>query len=298
MGVGKTVVGFIGLGTMGCAMAAQLVQRGHRVSGNDVNAQAVARLVHRGGELADTPADAARHADVLVVMVHDAAQAEHVLFGPDGAAASMRRGSVVWLASTVMPAFARGLAPRLSERGLLLVDGPVSGGMTGAESGRLTIIASGSTEALEACAAVMDACASRVFRVGNVGAGSTVKMINQLLVAAHVALTAEALALGAAAGVSRTQLIEVITHSAGSSKMFEKRAPRIAAGDHAPHTTVNTLLKDLRIALDTARDLGMAVPIAATAQSVFMKAASAGHGAHSDTTIVHVYEAWAQARVV
>jgi 3-hydroxyisobutyrate dehydrogenase len=294
---GARTVGLVGMGAMGGAMVGPLVDAGFAVRGCDIDAAAVARCEARGGAAAASPADAARDAAVLVLMVHDSAQVERVLFGERGAVAAMHPGAAVWLASTVTPAFARGLAVQLEGHGLHVVDGPVSGGVTGAESGELTVIAGGSAAALAACAAVMEACATRVFRVGDAGAGSTVKMINQGLVAAHIALTAEAIVLGAGAGVDLRQLVDVIVHSAGNSRMFEKRAPRIVAGDHARHSTIATFLKDLQIVLDTARGLDCRMPLVAAAQHVFDAAALAGHGADSDTMIVRAYEAWAGLRV-
>jgi len=283
---------------MGGAMARRLIEAGHDVAGCDIDAQAIERLVARGGRCAMRPADAAAGAAIVVVMVHDAVQVERVLFGADGVVCACRPGTVVWLASTVTPFFARSLAPRLGQLGLLFVDGPVSGGATGAEAGALTVIAGGDTAALEACRSAMEACASQVFRVGDAGAGSTVKMINQVLVAAHIALTAEAVSLAVAAGVQPQQLINVITHSAGSSKMFEKRAPRIATGDHTPHSTLDTFLKDLGIALESAGEFGSAMPMAAAAHGVFAAAAADGHGRDSDTLVVRAYEHFRQCRPV
>lgn len=279
-------------------MAHRLIEAGHDVAGCDIDAQAMERLAARGGRRGKTPADAAAGAAIVVVMVHDAAQVESVLFGPDGVACACRPGAVVWLASTVTPSFARSLVPRLAQHELLFVDGPVSGGATGAEAGALTVIAGGDSVALEASRSAMEACASQVFRVGDAGAGSTVKMINQVLVAAHIALTAEAVSLAVAAGVQPQQLINVITHSAGNSKMFEKRAPRIAVGDHTPHSTLDTFLKDLGIALESAREFGSAMPMAGAAHGVFAAAAADGHGRDSDTLVVRAYEQFRQCRLV
>ncbi|TPG23507.1 NAD(P)-dependent oxidoreductase [Variovorax guangxiensis] len=286
----RQTVACIGLGAMGSAMAGRLLGAGHCVHGFDPDAEAMQRLVALGGLAATNPADAVRAADVLLLAVHDAAQVEQVLFGTEGAASVLRPGGVVWLASTVTADAARSFAIRLQAMDLPMVDGPVSGGVTGARAGELTVIAGGTAAALAAAGAAMGACASAIHHVGPVGAGSTVKMINNLLAASHVALTAEALAFGVRAGVAPDKLIDVVRQSSGNSRMFDKRAPRMAAGEHASQATVKTFMKDLGIALDTARDLSFPTPMAATAQQVFAMAAGLGHAAESDTLLVRVYE--------
>lgn len=271
-------------------MAAHLVRAGLAVRGFDIAPAARERLAAAGGVPATSPADAAAGASALVVMVHDARQAREVLFGAEGAAPALAKGAAVWLASTIAPDDARAIGADLAAIGLHMVDGPVSGGATGAQSGTLTVMAGGDDTPFDTLAPVFAACTARVFRVGPIGAGSTVKLVNQLLTASHIALTAEALALGARAGVDPALMIEVVTASAGNSVQFAKRAPRMAAGDHAPQSTVNIFLKDLGIALDAARSLQFPVPLAAAAHQVFTMAAGAGFGRESDTNVLRVYE--------
>jgi 3-hydroxyisobutyrate dehydrogenase len=230
---------------------------------------------------------------VLVIMVHNAAQVDQVMFEGSGAVGTLAPGATVWLASTVAPAYAAALNRKLADKGIQFVDGPVSGGVVGAEAGSLSVIAGGDDKALADVASVMRACASHVFHVGPAGAGSTVKLINQMLTASHIALTAESLVMGTRAGIDPGLLIDVITHSAGTSRQFEARAPRMLAGDHTPHATVRTFLKDLGIALDWARTLDMAVPLTAAAHQIFTMAAGTGHADESDTTVVRIYEAFA-----
>ncbi len=282
-------VGVVGLGIMGGAMAARLLAAGHAVSGFDIDAAALARFSERGGTACDSPASAAMGAEVLLLMVHDAKQVERVLEGPTGALKRLAPGSVVWLGSTVPPASASGWAERLAERGIALIDGPVSGGATGAEGGELVAICGASDEALAQAGFALRACTRHVYHVGPPGAGATVKMINQLLVAAHAALTAEAMALAQRAGVEPLQLIEVVSNSAGQSRIFDKRAPRIAAGDHAVHVSVDTLRKDLGIAIETAGQLGLDPALARGVLAVLDAAAQAGRGGQSDTTLIENY---------
>lgn len=282
-------MGVIGLGIMGGAMAARLVRAGHLVAGVDLDAAAGARLAALGGTAVATPAEAARGAELLLLMVHNAQQVDRVLGGDDGALSTLAAGAVVWLASTVAPADAKALADRLLERGVALIDGPVSGGATGAEAGELVAICGATPQALAQAGFALRACTRRIYHVGPPGAGSSVKMINQLLVATQSALTAEAMALASRAGVDAAQLIEVVSASAGQSRMFDKRAPRIAAGDHAVHASIDTLRKDLGIAVGAAQALGLDPVIARSALAQLEAAARDGRGGDSDTTLIRRY---------
>ena len=300
-------VGVIGLGRMGGAMAGRILKAGHRVKGFDVRAEAVTNFVARGGQSVNSPALAAEGAEVLLVMVYDATQVDRVLFGGDdgdtsspGIAAAITHlapGCIVWLGSTVSPAYARQLAARLATHDVALIDGPVSGGATGADDGNLVAICGAEAHLLASAAFAMDACTQHVYRAGAPGMGSTIKMINQLLVTAHSALTSEAMALAVRSGVDPALLIEVISQSAGTSRIFEKRAPRIAAGDHAVHVSIETLRKDLQIVIATARELGLTPAIAQSVQALLATATDAGHGADSDTTLIDDYLNTRSARI-
>mgnify|MGYP003777481995 CR=1 FL=1 len=283
-------VGFLGLGTMGRAMAGRLLAAGHRVSGFDVADAALAGFAGDGGEPATSAAAAARDVGLLVVMVHDAEQVEAALAGPDGALDTLKAGATVWLASTVAPGYARRLGARLADAGVLFVDGPVSGGVAGAAAGSLTVMAGAVPGALEVAGEAMAACARHVFPVGEPGAGSLVKLMNQVLTAAHIALTAEVLALGTRCGVDPRLLADVITRSAGTSRQFERRAPAMLDGDLTPNATVATFLKDLGLAQDTAREHAFPTPLAAATHQLFLMAAGAGHAGDSDVTVLRVYE--------
>ena len=173
--------------------------------------------------------------DALIVFVVTAAQAQEVLIGPDGCARLLPQGCVVLLCTTIAPEQTVSIAARLAELGLLVLDAPVSGGSTGSNAGTMTVMASGSAAAFDRAAPVLDAVAGTVWRLGDApGAGSTVKMINQLLAGVHIAAAGEAMALGIRAGADPQTLFDVISTSAGSSWMFQDRVPHILAGDDRP----------------------------------------------------------------
>jgi 3-hydroxyisobutyrate dehydrogenase len=282
--------GVIGLGSMGLGVARALAAAGLEVHGHDVRPEPVAALAAAGGIAAPTPAAAALHADVLVLLVVNAEQTDAALFGPDGAAPALRKGAVVVSSATVAPEYAAALGDRLGAMGLLHLDAPVSGGAAKAAAGQLTVMASGAPAAFDAARPVLDAMAAKVHRLGDrSGVGSKVKMVNQLLAGVHVAAAAEAMALCLKAGADPAVTYEVICGSAGSSWMFQNRVPHILAGDYTPLSAVSIFVKDLGIVLDSGRRLGMPLPLASAAHQMFLLAAAAGHAGEDDSAVVKIF---------
>lgn len=283
-------VGVIGLGAMGMGVAQSLLRKGFEVHACDVRADAVQRIVDAGGHRADSPAALGKLVDALIILVVNADQTEAVLFGENGAAASLAPGSVIIASATVSPEYARGLGKRLADMGLLMIDGPVSGGAAKAATGEMTVMAAGSPEAFAKCAGVLDAIAGKVYRLGDEpGPGSVTKMVNQLLAGVHIAAAGEAMALAIRAGANPDQVYEVICNSAGGSWMFQNRVPHILAGDYTPLSAVNIFVKDLGIVLDYAKKSIFPLPLSATAHQMFMQASAAGHGAEDDSAVIKTF---------
>jgi putative dehydrogenase len=223
----------------------------------------------------------------VLTLVVNASQTEAVLLGERGAAGAMRAGSVVIASATVAPEFAESLAQRLAAMGIGMIDAPVSGGAAKAASGQMTVMAAGAPENFAKVEDVFKAIAQKVYRLGEApGAGSKVKMINQLLAGVHIAAAAEAMAMGIRAGADPAVLYEVISNSAGSSWMFQNRVPHILAGDYTPLSAVNIFVKDLGIVLDTAKKSAFPLPLTATAHQMFLTAAAAGRGGEDDSSVV------------
>jgi L-threonate 2-dehydrogenase len=232
-------------------------------------------------------------------MVLNAEQVESILFGADEAAQRLPSGALVMLSSTVQPGYVESLDERLAQQQIELLDAPVSGGTARAAEGNLSIMASGSPAAFERAAPLLDAMAERVYTMGDKpGQGSTMKMVNQVLAGIHLAAAAEALALGARAGLDAQRMFEVICNSAGGSWMFENRVPHILADDYTPHSAVEIWLKDLGLVVDTGKELKVPTPLAAVAQQLFIMAAAAGHARLDDAAVIKVYEQLANFRVV
>ena len=287
-------LGVVGLGSMGMGAACSAVRQGTPTWGFDPRAEAVATFAQAGGHGATSVGELAEHSDVVLVLVVNAAQTESVLFGEGGLAERLKKGSVVITSATVDPALPPVWERRLAERGLWLIDGPVSGGAAKAAAGQMTVMASGKPEAFEAAGALLDAFAGKVYRLGDrAGVGSTVKMVNQHLAGVHIATACEALALGIKAGADPEQLYEVIRNAAGNSWMFENRVPHILAGDYTPLSAVNIFVKDLGIVLDAARQLKFPLPLAAAAHQLYLSTAAMGLGAEDDSAVVKYYAALA-----
>ncbi|MAS37317.1 MAG: 3-hydroxyisobutyrate dehydrogenase [Anaerolineaceae bacterium] len=284
-------VGFVGLGSMGLRMARNLVRAGYMVKGYDINPQSVEAFAQAGGIAAGTVADAAQDVDVLLLVVVNARQVEDVLYGAGEAVQHLRPGSVVAVHSTVEPDYVRGLAPRLYDAGLELVDAPISGGVPGAEGGTLAIMASGHPAAFDRVRPLFDVMGKNVFVMGEeCGLGATMKVVNQLLCGVHIAAAAEAIALAAQAGIDSQNVFDVISTSAANSWMFQDRVPRMISGDYTTTSAVDIFVKDLGIVLDTGQASHFPLPLAAAAHQLFIMASAAGHGLEHDSAVVKVYE--------
>ena len=283
-------VGVIGLGSMGLGVARSLLRAGFEVLACDVRADTLAGFAEEGGNACANPAQLGARVRAVVILVVNADQTDSVLFGEQGAAASLPKGAVVITSATVAPEYATALGRRLADLGLLNIDAPVSGGAAKAATGELSIMGAGDPQAFDLCAGVLAAIAAKVYRLGDTpGAGSKIKMINQLLAGVHIAAAAEAMALGIKAGADPAVLYEVISNSAGASWMFQNRVPHILKGDYTPLSAVNIFVKDLGIVLDSARKNGFPAPLTAAAHQMYLMAAAAGHGAEDDSAVIKIF---------
>lgn len=282
-------VAVIGLGSMGLGMATSLLRAGHEVFGVDVNPRQVERLIEEGG-LSGELSKVGPSLQIVVVVVLNADQTEAALFGERGIVPHLPTGAVVVSCATVAPEFARAMARRCREHELHYLDAPISGGSVKAAQGALSIMASGSKRAFEASRPALEAMAETVFELGEeVGVGSAMKAVNQLLAGVHIAAMAEAITFGMTQGVSPETFMEVIPKCAGTSWMLENRAPHIVAGDYTPHSAVDIWPKDLGIVLEVARQAGFSAPLALAALQQFAAASEAGMGREDDAAVAKVY---------
>ena len=275
---------------MGKGMAASLRLAGYAVHVCDVRPGVAQEFAAAGGVACATSAEVAALCDVVISVVVNAAQTESVLFGDSGAAAALARGSVFVMCSTVDPNWSIALESRLAQLGVLYLDAPISGGAAKAASGQMTMMTAGSPQAYAKVGGALDAMAAKVYRLGDrAGAGSKVKIINQLLAGVHIAAAAEAMALGIREGVDAKAIYEVITNSAGNSWMFENRMAHVLAADYTPLSAVDIFVKDLGLVLDTARASKFPLPLSATAHQMFMQASAAGYGREDDSAVIKIF---------
>jgi len=286
----KTVA-FAGLGAMGLPMAQNLLSGGHRVRGIDLNPKALDALAAAGAERAASAAAAATGADVLILMVVNAAQAEQVLFA-DGALAALDAGGIVCLMATCPPGAVERIAAQVVAAGRRFVDAPVSGGVAGATAASLTIMAACERATFDEIQPVFQAIGQRIFHVGErPGQGATVKTVNQLLCGVHIAVVAEAFALAAKVGVDLQVLLEIMSGSAASSWMLKDRGPRMLQADPEVTSAVDIFVKDLGIVMETGRETKAALPIAAVAHQLFLAASGRGDGRADDSQVIRSYYA-------
>jgi 3-hydroxyisobutyrate dehydrogenase len=283
-------VGVIGLGSIGLGIAKSLVAGGYEVVGVDLAKERRDAFESLGGETSRELADAARESECVFCVVVNAAQTESILFGDAGIADVMPENSVFISCATIPPGVARSLGTRLQQRHRYYLDAPTSGGPAKAMSGEITIMGSGTPEAFEKAAPVLNAIASKVYRLGDeAGAGSAMKIVNQLLAGVHIATACEAMTFAMRLGLEPRQVYEVITGAAGSSWMFENRVPHILEGDYAPKSAVGIFTKDLGIVLDAARENQFPVPMASMGLQMFEMAAAAGMAQDDDASVARIY---------
>jgi putative dehydrogenase len=283
-------VGIVGVGNMGGAMAAHLLQQGWRVAACDLVAERVDALVQLGAAAAPTPAQAAAGAQALVVCVVDAAQTDDVLFGPQGAAGALQSGAAVLLCPTIGPHDVERIAGRLAHAGLAAIDAPMSGGPARARDGSMSLMVACPEDVFQRQQALLRALSDNLFRVGErPGDGARTKLVNNLLAAINLAGAAEAMALARRLGLDPGRTLDVIERSSGQSWIGSDRMRRALAGDDAPRAHVTLLHKDTRLALEAAKAAGFEGPLGALAHAVFDQAVRQGLGGEDDAALLRMY---------
>ena len=287
---GLPPVGLIGLGAMGLGMATSLRRAGLVPRVFDIRAEVATTFAAQGGIACSSIAELAKSCEVVISVVVNAAQTESLLFGPDGCLECMSPGGVFVMCSTVDPNWSIEIEKKLAAKGILYLDAPISGGAARAALGEITMMTAGDPKAYALAQPFFEAMASKVYRLGDqAGAGSKVKIINQLLAGVHIAVAAEAMALGIREGVNPEALYEVITNSAGNSWMFENRMAHVLAADYTPLSAVDIFVKDLGLVLDVARETKFPLPLCSTAHQMFMQASTAGFAKEDDSAVIKIF---------
>lgn len=288
-------IGFIGIGIMGSGMAANLVRAGHDVVvWNRTRSKAEAVT---GAEVADTPADVAASCPIVMVCVSDTPDVWEVAAGDDGILAGVGADSLVVDHSTISPAATVELADRARSAGAAWVDAPVSGGSEGADRGTLSIMVGGSPDDVARARPFMEAFGASIVHVGEVGAGQTVKLVNQVLVVVNQLAASEALMLAQASGVDLTQALEAVEGGAAGSWMLSNRGPQMIERDWRPGFTIDLQQKDLRLVLEAADQVGAPLPGTALVFQLYRALQARGLGHEGNHALVKALESMVDVRL-
>jgi 3-hydroxyisobutyrate dehydrogenase len=271
-------IGFVGLGTMGAAMAANLRRAGFEVTAWNRTPGRAGELLELGGAEAGSPADVARASDVVVVCVSDTPDVEAVVLGPDGVGEGLAAGSLVIDCSTIAPAATRQIAAALRERGIGFVDAPVSGGSEGAKQATLTIFVGGEPADAERARPILEAMGKTITHFGPAGSGQAVKAVNQVVIAGAYLGVAEGIVLALKAGLDAEAVAAALGGGAARSWVLENRSGRMIDNEYPLGFRTSLHLKDLGIALELARSVGATLPVAGLAAQLESGLVARGRG--------------------
>ncbi|MBS0426398.1 MAG: 2-hydroxy-3-oxopropionate reductase [Proteobacteria bacterium] len=285
-------IGFIGLGIMGTPMAGHLIDAGHTLFVNTRGA--VPEAIAGRAEACASAAEVARHADVIFVMVPDTPDVEKVFFGESGVASALTAGKTVVDCSSIDPIATQDFARRIAALGCGYVDAPVSGGEVGAKAASLTIMCGGDEATFEAVRPLLETMGKNVTRVGDVGAGQITKVANQIIVALNIAAVGEALVFASKAGADPAKVRQALMGGFASSRILEVHGERMINRTFAPGFRIALHQKDLNLAMQSARSLGVALPQTAGAAQLMNACAALGHGQEDHSALVRALEALAQ----
>jgi 2-hydroxy-3-oxopropionate reductase len=285
-----TTVAFIGLGIMGSPMAVHLARAGNDVVGYNRSPEKTGPLVDAGGRAAGSVAEAVADADVVAVMVPDSPDVEEVLAGEGGVFENARPGTLVIDFSSIRPDVTVALAKAAAEKGLALLDAPVSGGEAGAKNAALSIMVGGAGDDFERARPILDAVGRTVVHVGPSGSGQTVKAANQLIVAANIEVLAEALVFLEAYGVDTDAALEVLGGGLAGSTVLEQKKDNMLTRSFQPGFRVDLHHKDLGIVTSAAREAGVIVPLGAVVAQLMASARASGDGALDHSALLRGVE--------
>jgi 3-hydroxyisobutyrate dehydrogenase len=288
-----TTVAVIGLGIMGGPMAANLLKAGHTLHVFDLAAEAVAQAVSHGATAANTATDAVQGAEVVISMLPASRHVEGLYLGESGLLRHIAEGALVIDCSTIAPASAQKVARAAGDRGLTMIDAPVSGGTAGAAAGTLTFIVGGESDALERARPVLANMGKNIFHVGASGAGQVAKLCNNMALGVIMAVTGEAIALGVAHGLDPAVLSQMMAVSTARSWATEVCNPWPGVLENAPASRGYTggfgndlMLKDLGLAAEAAMGVGASIPLGELARNLYAMNSQAGHGSLDFSSVV------------
>lgn len=283
-------IGFIGLGIMGRGMAHNLLKAGFDVRVWNRTASRMESLVDAGAAAAENPADVAAHSDIIITCVSDTPDVEQVILGHQGVIHAAKEGSLVIDMSTISPQTTREIATKLAEKGIHMLDAPISGGSEGAVNGTLSIMVGGDASQFRRATPAFEAMGKTITHVGGSGAGQTVKLVNQILVVINMLAVGEALLFARAGGLDLQKTLDAVTQGAAGSWMLANRGPQVIARDWQPGFMVDLQQKDLRLVLEAADQMGVPVIGASMVFNLYRTLQAQGLGAEGNHALVKALE--------
>jgi 3-hydroxyisobutyrate dehydrogenase len=283
-------IGFVGLGVMGIPMAANLLRAGHSLRGYDVVTAACEHFASLGGNVATSPADAARDAAFVITMLPTSENVEAALCADAGALSAMIKGSILIDMSTINPNVSQRLSRTAADAGIDMLDAPVSRGQVAAIKGELLVMVGGEPSTFERALEILNVLASKVIYVGGSGMGAVAKLVNNAMVGCICAATAEALVFGAKAGADVERLVEVVTNASGSSWLLQNQMQPALRGKFDPGFFTDHMYKDLGLALKSSGELGIPLRMAEQAEEMFAEVRALGYGKKDYTVLLKMLE--------
>jgi 2-hydroxy-3-oxopropionate reductase len=290
-------IGFIGLGIMGKPMSKNLLKAGYELVIYDVVQSAVEEVVAAGATAGFSPADVAAKTDIVITMLPNSPQVKQVVLGPNGIMEGAKPGMIVADMSSIAPLVSREVAGKLAEKGIEMLDAPVSGGEPKAIDGTLSVMAGGKKEVFDVCYPVLKAMAGSVVLTGDIGAGNVTKLANQIIVAINIAAMSEALILATKAGVEPELVYQAIRGGLAGSTVLDAKAPLVMDRKFNPGFRINLHIKDLNNVLETSHELGVSLPLTAAVMEMMQALKVDGMGNCDHGALVRFYETLAKVEV-
>ena len=290
-------IGFIGLGIMGKPMAKNLLKAGYSLVVSDINPAPVKELVAAGAEAASSAKEVAQKTEVLITMLPNSPHVKAAVMGPNGVLEGAKPGMIIVDMSSIAPLAAKEVAAKAAEKGVEMLDAPVSGGEPKAIDGTLSIMVGGKKEIFEKCQGFLDKMGTSVVLCGDIGAGNMTKLANQIIVALNIAAMSEALVLGAKAGVDPETIFKAIRGGLAGSTVLEAKVPMVLSGNFKPGFRIELHIKDLANALDTAHELGVPLLLTSQVMEIMQALKVDGKAGNDHAGVVQFYEKLAKCEV-
>jgi len=290
-------IGFVGLGTMGAPMASHLLKADYEVIVYNRTKEKADELIVKGAVLADSPADVARQSEVVFTMLTADAAVEEVVLGANGILEGAYEGLIVVDSSTISPKTSKKLAAELAEKGVEMLDAPVTGSEPQATEGVLTFMVGGKNEVYEKCVPLFEIMGKASYYMGANGAGSYMKLANNTLAAINLLSLSESLIMATKSGIDPELFVKVVSGGGARSGMVDNKTGKIISRDFRPHFATNLMHKDLTLATDLASELDLPVPVLSLVRQMLQMAISNGYGNEDMCSVIKCYEEWAQIEV-